>query len=60
MSQPDHEPCGCQWGCADQPFIDRVDFEPDVRLAKFTECIECGAVWSTADDNEYVTQNGDS
>lgn len=62
MSRPCGEPCGCNWGSADNPFVrdefdiskpdDDYDFDPG--LKKFTECLECGAVWTTRQDNAWV------
>lgn len=60
---PRGEPCDCPWGSADMPFLRDArwlqrphrDYEHDDALKEFTECLECGAVWDSADDNEWVT-----
>ena len=49
---PPQEPCGCAYPSAGHPG-DPPDFEP-ITL-KYMQCDNCGAVWSSADDNRYVT-----
>ena len=51
---PFEEPCGCQWGSADQVFKPN-EYVLDRRLKRFTECLECGAVWTTKQDNDWVS-----
>lgn len=61
-SDPKSEPCGCPWGNADTPFqVDsrnprrlHPEYLPDDRLKHLTTCLECGAVWSSKDDDEWV------
>jgi hypothetical protein len=60
---PREEPCGCAWGSADTPFErdpgDHTkiapDYNPDEKLRQFTECLECGATWTTEQDNAWVS-----
>jgi hypothetical protein len=62
MNQPSEEPCGCNYGSADNPFeVDPNDpskpfdeYNHDPGLLRFTECLECGAVWTTRQDNAWV------
>lgn len=62
LGTPCEEPCGCAWGSADLPFErdehnlsqPDADYEHDAGLKQFTECLECGAVWTTRQDNAWV------
>lgn len=61
-TDPAEEPCGCHWGNADQVFevesehsnTPHEDYEFDEALSDYRMCLECGAVWTTRDDNRWV------